>query len=134
MYQEEAQKLNSIPALYGKKLGTINNHSYPSLQAYFDNKSIERIENKKLSNNINQLRFGVIDVVIDTKLSVAYCISKKNVAQELKISNENIDAQELHCMLRKERQNTLVKLNTALNELQHKGKIDKVLNRYRVTF
>jgi ABC-type amino acid transport substrate-binding protein len=101
------------------------------LQPYFDNQSIERIENKKLSNNINQLRFGVIDAVVDTKLSVGYCISKKNVEEELMVSNKNIDSQDLHCMLRKDKQDDMLKLNAALNELKEKGLIDKVLNRYR---
>jgi len=129
--REDAKELNNLQALYGKKLGTITSHSYPTLQPYFDNQSIERIQNKKLANNINQLRFGVIDAVVDTKLSVGYCISKKNVEKELMVSNKNIDSQELHCMLRKEKQRSLVKFNAALNELKESGAIDNILNRYR---
>jgi len=129
--RDEAKELNNLHSLYGRKLGTIASHSYPTLQPYFDNQSIERIQNKKLSNNINQLRFGVIDAVVDTKVSVGYCISKKNVEQQLMVSNKNIDSHELHCMLRKNEQNILVKFNAALNQLKEKGAIDKILNRYR---
>ena len=131
--RDDAQKLNSLQSLYGHKLGTIENHSYPTLQPYFKNESIQRIENKKLVNNINQLRFGVIDAVVDTKLSVGYCISKKNVEEQLIVSNANIDSQELHCMLRKDKQTTLVKFDAALSELKEKGSFDKILKRYRAS-
>jgi len=129
--KDTAKELNNLHSLYGHKLGTITSHSYPTLQPYFDNQSIERVQNKKLSNNINQLRFGIIDAVVDTKVSVGYCISKKNVEEQLTVSNKNIDSQELHCMLRKNEQNTLVKFNTVLSQLKEKGSIDKILNRYR---
>jgi ABC-type amino acid transport substrate-binding protein len=129
--REDASSLNSLKSLSGHKLGTIASHTYPALQPYFNNHSIERIENKKLVNNINQLRYGVIDAVVDTKLAVGYCISKKNVEDKFIVSNKNIDEQELHCMFRKDKGSSLVKLNLALSTLKERGVFDKIINKYR---
>lgn len=131
--KEDAQKLNSLNSLYGHKVGTIQSHAYPTLSPYFQNKKIERIENKKLSNNINQLRFGVIDAVVDTKLAVGHCIQKKNVEENLIISHRSIDRQELYCAFRKDMKISLDKINEALLVLKQKGVIEKILNKYRAS-
>lgn len=62
--KSDAQSLQNIDSLLGRKIGTLQGHSYPGLNPYFENKSIEGVENKKLINNMNQLRFGVIDKII----------------------------------------------------------------------
>ncbi len=131
--KEDAQRLNSLSSLYGHKVGTIQSHAYPALSPYFEDKKIERIENKKLSNNINQLRFGVIDAVIDTKLAVGHCIQKKNVEENLIISHRSIDRQELYCAFRKDMKVSLKKINAALLALKKKGVIEKILYKYRAS-
>jgi len=129
--KEDASSLNNINALYGHKVGTIYSHTYPNLDPYFKNNSIERVENKKLTNNINQLRFGVLDAVIDTKVSVGHCIQKKNMQDKLIVSNKVIDSQELHCAFRKDMKTSIEKINSALYILKEKGVIDKILRKYK---
>jgi len=129
--KEDASQINSITSLYGHKVGTIQAHSYPHLDPYFQNNSIERIENKKLENNINQLRFGVLDAVVDTKVAVGHCIQKKNMQDKLIVSNKVIDKQELHCAFRKDMKVSLEKINSALYILKEKGVIDKILHKYK---
>jgi len=129
--KEDAKNLNNITSLHGHKVGTIQAHSYPHLDPYFHNNSIERVDNKKLSNNINQLRFGVIDAVVDTKLAVGHCIQKKNMQDKLIVSNKIIDSQDLHCAFRKDMSVSLEKINSALYLLKEKGVIDKILQKYK---
>lgn len=129
--KEDIASFQNISALFGHKVGTIRSHHYPELRPYFENNSIERVENKKLSNNINQLRFGVIDAVIDTKLSVSHCVQKKNMENELVIANRVIDQQELFCAFRKEMQVPIEKINASLSLLKEKGVIDAILKKYR---
>ena len=131
--KKDAHKLNTLSSLHGHKVGTIQAHSYPTLNPYFQNKKIERIENKKLVNNINQLRFGVLDAVVDTKLAVGHCIQKKNIEQSLSISNQAIDKQELFCAFRKDMEVSLEKINAAFFVLKEKGVIDKILNKYKAS-
>ena len=129
--KEDANSINNITSLYGHKVGTIQSHIYPHLDPYFKNNSIERIQNKKLENNINQLRFGVIDAVIDTKLAVGHCIQKKKMQKQLIVSNRVIDKQDLHCAFRKDMTVSLEKINSALYILKEKGVIEKILRKYR---
>jgi len=129
--KEDVNNINNITSLYGHKVGTIQAHSYPHLDPYFKNNSIQRVENKKLANNINQLRFGVVDAVVDTKLAVGHCIQKKNMQDKLVVSNKVIDKQELHCVFRKDMRVSLDKINSALSILKEKGVIEKILQKYR---
>ncbi len=131
--KEDAKSLQSISSLYGHKVGTIQAHSYPLLNPYFNNKSIERVENKKLTNNINQLRFGVIDAVVDTKLAVGHCIQKKNVEDIFVVSNKALEKQPLHCAFRKDINISLEKLNSAIVALKESGVIDKIINKYKAS-
>jgi polar amino acid transport system substrate-binding protein len=129
--KEDAVKLNNITALFGHKVGTIRSHSYPELKPYFQNNSIERVENKKLSNNMNQLKFGILDAVIDTKLSVSHCILKKNMEDKFIVSHHAIDHQELYCAFRKDMSIPMEKINASLSLLKEKGVIDAILKKYR---
>ncbi len=129
--KSDVNKLNNLNALRGHKVGTIYARNYPRLLPYFKQKKIERVENKKLSNNINQLRFGIIDAVVDTKLAVGHCIQKKNVEDDIIVSNQAIDSQQLFCAFRKNMNVSLDKINAALTDLKQKGVIDKILNKYR---
>jgi len=131
--KEDASTLKNLDSLYGHKLGAIQAHSYPTLTPYFKNNSIERIDNKKLSSNISQLRFGALDAVVDTKLAVAHCIQKKNMEDKLIISNKAIDKQELHCAFRKDMDISLERINSALYIMKEKGVIDRILNKYRAS-
>jgi len=129
----DAHNLKALRSLYGHKVGTIQAHFYPHLDPYFKNNSIERVENKKLSNNMNQLRFGVIDAVVDTKLAVGHCMQKKNMHDKLVVSNKAIDKQEIHCAFRKDMDTSIEKINSALYILKEKGVIDKILKQYRAS-
>jgi len=129
----DASTLKNISSLYGRKVGTIQSHSYPELDPYFANNSIERVNNKKLSNNINQLRFGVIDAVIDTKVSVGYCMQKKNMQDKLVVSNKAINSQNMQCAFRKDMKVSLEKINSALYLLKEKGEIEKILKKYKAS-
>ncbi|PHR55845.1 MAG: hypothetical protein COA44_09395 [Arcobacter sp.] len=131
--KEDASNLHNITSLYGHKVGTIQSHSYPHLDPYFHNNSIQRVDNKKLSNNINQLRFGVIDAVVDTKLAVGHCIQKKNMQDKLIVSNKTIDTQDLHCAFRKDMDISLERINSALFILKEKGVINKILQKYKAS-
>jgi polar amino acid transport system substrate-binding protein len=131
--RDKANDLKSLESLFGYKVGAIEAHHHPKLDPYFKNNSIERIDNKKLSNNINQLRFGVIDAVVDTKLSVGHCMKKKNIDDKFVISNKVIDQQDLHCMFRKDMNIPIEKINTALQTLKEKGVIDKIISKYRAS-
>jgi len=130
---EDEQKLQSIKSLYGHSVGTISSHSYPHLDPFFENETIKRVNNKKLSNSITQLKFGVVDAVVDTKLAVGHCIQKKELEGKFSISNKVIDTQELHCAFRKDTKISLNKINSALATLKSKGVIDKILNKYRAS-
>ena len=129
--RENAKDLKNLNSLKGHKLGVLKYNASLKLKPYFETHSIERINNKKLFNNINQLRYGVIDAVIDTKVSVGYCVAKKNVQHSLVITNTKIDEHALHCMFRKELKSSLQKLNSALSELKKEGSLDKIVNRYK---
>ena len=129
--KEDAQELNNVNSLFGHKVGAIQSHSYPHLDPYFKNNSIERVDNKKLSNNINQLRFGVLDAVVDTKLAVGHCIQKKDIQDKLIVSNKVIDTKDLHCAFRKDLSVSLEKINSAIYLLKEKGVIDKILQKYK---
>lgn len=131
--KEDAKTLKDITSLHGHKVGTIQSHHYPHFDPYFHNNSIERVDNKKLSNNINQLRFGVLDAVIDTKLAVGHCIQKKNMQDKLIVSNKVIDTQDLHCAFRKDMSVSLEKINSALYILKEKGVIDRILQKYKAS-
>ncbi len=129
--KSDANKINNLHALFGHKIGTRQAHHYPTLTHYFKTKKIERIENKKLANNINQLRFGIIDAAVDTKLAVGHCIQKKDVADDIIVSSQVIDKQVLYCAFRKDMDVSLDKINAALASLKQKGVIDKILKKYR---
>ncbi len=131
VHKEKAKNLRSLESLFGFKVGAIEAHHHPKLDPYFKNNSIERIDNQKLANNINQLRFGVIDAVVDTKVSVGHCMKKKNIDDKFVISNKIIDQQDLHCMFRKDRKIPIDKINSALQTLKDKGVIDKIISKYR---
>ena len=129
--KENAKSLKDLNSLQGHKLGVLKYNASAKLKPYFKTHTIERVNNKKLFNNINQLRYGVIDAVIDTKVSVGYCVSKKNVQNTLVITNANIDEHAMHCMFRKDKIGSLKKLNTALAQLKAKGSLEKIVNRYK---
>lgn len=131
--KSDAQSLQNIDSLIGRKIGTLQAHSYPGLEPYFENKSIERVENKKLINNMNQLRFGVIDAAIGTKLAVGYCLKKQKMENMLMVSKNIIDKQDLHCAFRKEKSLSLKKINSALAKLKEQGVIDKIIRKYRAS-
>lgn len=131
--KEDAKNIQNVNSLLGHKIGTREAHSYPGLSPYFKNNSIEHVENKKLANNINQLRFGLIDAVVDTKLAVGYCIQKKNIEDIFLVSNKVIDKQELHCALRKDKSVSLKKINSALVVLKEKGVIEQIIQKYRAS-
>ncbi len=131
--KSDAQSLQNIDSLLGRKLGTLQGHSYPGLKPYFENKSIERVENKKLINNMNQLRFGVIDAAIGTKLAVGHCIKKQKMENMLIVSKNIIDKQDLHCAFRKEKSASLKKINSTLVKLKEQGVIDKIIRKYRAS-
>jgi polar amino acid transport system substrate-binding protein len=131
--RDNANNLQTLESLFGHKIGAIEAHHHPKLDPYFKNKSIERIDNKKLENNINQLRFGVVDAVVDTKLSVGHCINKKNVEDKFVVSNKIIDQQDLHCMFRKDMDVPIEKINSALTTLKKKGVIDRIISKYRAS-
>ncbi len=131
--KEEAKDLQTLQSLFGHKVGTLEAHYHPKLDPYFKNNSIERIDNKKLANNINQLRFGVIDAIVDTKLSVGHCMKKNKIEDKFIISSKTIDQQELHCMFRKNMSVSLDKINKAVQKLKDKGVIDKIISKYRAS-
>ena len=131
--KDNANSLQSLESLFGHKIGAIEAHHHPKLDPYFKNNSIERIDNKKLANNINQLRFGIVDAVVDTKLSVGHCMKKRNIDDNFVISNRTIDQQDLHCMFRKDMNVPIEKINAALTTLKQKGVIDRIINKYRAT-
>ena len=131
--RDNANSLQSLESLFGHKIGAIEAHHHPKLDPYFKNNSIERIDNKKLANNINQLRFGIVDAVVDTKLSVGHCMKKRNIDDNFVISNRTIDQQDLHCMFRKDMNVPIEKINAALTTLKQKGVIDRIINKYRAT-
>jgi len=131
--KNEAKDLQTLQSLFGHKVGTLETQHHPKLDFYFKNNSIERIDNKKLSNNINQLRFGLIDAIVDTKLSVGHCMKKKNMDDKFVISSKTIDQQELHCMFRKNMTVSLDKINRAVQKLKDKGVIEKIINKYRAS-
>jgi len=132
--KENVDDYVSLNSLYGLKVGTIASASYPALMPYFENQSITRVENKKLLNNINQLRFGVIDAVVDTKLAVEYFIEKKELNSKLVLSKFIVDKENLHCVFRKDKHESMEKINRAIVRLNENGKIDKILNKYRTSF
>ncbi len=131
--KDKAKNFRSLESLFGFKVGTIEAHHHPKLDPYFKKNAIERIDNKKLANNINQLRFGVIDAVVDTKLSVGYCMNKKKIDDRFVISNKVIDQQDLHCMFRKDMSVSIDKINSALQALKDNGVIDKIISKYRAS-
>ena len=131
--KEDAKVLHNLNSLVGRKVGTIEAHYYPNLDAHFNNNSIERVENKKLSNNINQLRFGVIDAVVDTKVAVGHCIQKKNIEEKFTVSKKVVDSQDMHCAFRKDMDVSLEKINSAFVVLKKKGVIEKILNKYKAS-
>ena len=131
--KDDANDLKTLKSLFGHKVGTLDTHFHPKLDPYFNNNSIERIDNKKLENNINQLRFGVIDAIVDTKLSVGHCMKKNKIEDKFIISSKTIDQQELHCMFRKNMTVSLDKINKAVQKLKDKGVIDNIINKYRAS-
>jgi len=131
--KDDAHVLNSVNALSGHKVGTTDTSDYSSLAPFFNDNSIEKIKNKKLSNNINQLRFGIVDAVLDTRLAIGHYIKKNNIQDKLVILNRSIDTQALHCAFRKDRSVSSQKINLALSILKEKGVIDKILRKYKAS-
>ena len=131
--KDKAQAYQTLESLFGRKVGAIESHRHPKLDPYFNNNTIERIDNKKLDNNINQLRFGLIDAVVDTKLSVGHCMKKKKVEELLVVSDKVIDKQDLHCMFRKDMKVSIEKINAALKHLKERGVIDRIISKYRAS-
>ena len=64
-------------------------------------------------------------------MSVSYCVAKKNVEDELVVSNKLIDSTELYCMFGPNSSELVLKINSAIDELKHNGKIENLLNKYK---
>jgi polar amino acid transport system substrate-binding protein len=72
------------PALFGRRLGTLLNYTYPELQPYFAGGRIHRRDAPSFASNIAKLRRGRIDAFLNDDIAARYAV-RTGVLRDVRI-------------------------------------------------
>jgi len=81
----KAEPAISPPALFGKRLGTLLNYSYPELEPYFSDFRILRADARSLASNVAKLKRGRIDAFLNDDIASLYLVTNGSLPADVRI-------------------------------------------------
>lgn len=93
----DADAASSPRALFGRRLGTLLNYTYPELQPYFADRRILRSDAPSFASNIAKLERGRIDAFLNDDIASLYAARSGQLRQRVRIDPLWAPANPVYC-------------------------------------
>lgn len=122
--------IKSFDDLKGKRIGTILGYFYPTLDPYFKKGDMVRDDANNLQQNLDKLRAGRIDAIIDSSIILGYKL-KGSLGTDFQASSFVAASQDIYFGISKSMPLDADKVIAAFDKVKASGEIDAILKKYR---
>jgi len=120
-------RLDNLP---GDRIGTILGYSYPILEAYFREGSLQRIDSRELELSFKMLMAGRLDALVSSEILVRHHLKTQGASRDYRLVTGLLPSYEIRLMISQNTRFSLVDINRASQHLKDSGKVRGTLNTY----
>ena len=125
----ESYEVKKPNELMGKKVGTVQNFTYPSYKELFKNKSIHRVSGSNEHGVLRMLTHGRSDLAFMDKIAASFLI-KREYANTLEMKN-TFDCVPITFMFNKKNTAIGKEISDILQKLKSDNTIIRIKNKFR---
>jgi polar amino acid transport system substrate-binding protein len=125
-----AAPVDAPGALFGKRLGTLLNYTYPELQPYFADGRIRRSDAPSFASNIAKLGRGRIDAFLNDDIAALYAARSGRLASDARIDPLWAPENPVHCAFSPAFAAREPRWHALLQARVDAGEIDRAIARY----
>ncbi|HEX5755167.1 MAG TPA: transporter substrate-binding domain-containing protein [Arenimonas sp.] len=116
--------------LFGKRVGTLLNYTYPELQPFFADGRIQRADAPSEASNLAKLQRGRIEALLAIDLTILHQQTHGQLQQSLRIDALWGDANPVHCAFSQAFVTRLPGWRKPLEEMVANGQVQTWIDRY----